>query len=143
MAIACVVDASAAFEHLLMFSRHKASDFHNLIPFKESEVIMSYLCHAEVRHTLLSWKRSKKLSHSQFTECIDKLNSMNVHTDIYPDWKWTVELAEKHSLTVYDALYLELAMTLAKSYSVVLATFDKALVIAAKAEGIPLLYQRN
>lgn len=43
-------------------------------------------------------------------------------------------LAERHSLTVYDACYLELAM----SAGIPLATFDAALVRAAQAEGVIL-----
>ena len=44
------------------------------------------------------------------------------------------ELAERHSLSVYDACYLELAM----SAGIPLATFDAALVRAAAAEGVAL-----
>ena len=68
---------------------------------------------------------------------------MDVHTDMRTSSGWTVELAKKHCLTVYDAVYLELAMELAKNYSVVLATYDKALVRAAKAEGIPPVCQKD
>lgn len=44
-------------------------------------------------------------------------------------------LAQRHRLTAYDATYLELAVRL----SLPLATCDKALIIAADAEGVALL----
>ncbi len=43
-------------------------------------------------------------------------------------------LAERHSLSVYDACYLELAM----SAGIPLATFDASLARAAAAEGVAL-----
>jgi predicted nucleic acid-binding protein len=50
-------------------------------------------------------------------------------------WRQTLQLADKHKLTVYDATYLELALRL----SLPLATLDRELRIAAQAEGVPLL----
>jgi predicted nucleic acid-binding protein len=50
-------------------------------------------------------------------------------------WDRTLELADRHNLTVYDATYLELAMRL----SLPLATLDEDLRKAAQREGVPLL----
>lgn len=50
-------------------------------------------------------------------------------------WGHTLELADRHSLTVYDATYLELALR----RSLPLATLDRDLRRAAQAEGITLL----
>lgn len=47
----------------------------------------------------------------------------------------TLALAKAHKLTIYDAAYLELAMRKRAT----LATKDKALMKAAKAEGVQLL----
>lgn len=46
----------------------------------------------------------------------------------------SVELAHRHSLTVYDAAYLQLAMDVDGE----LATYDRALAAAAEAEGVPI-----
>jgi predicted nucleic acid-binding protein len=46
-----------------------------------------------------------------------------------------LELARRHQLTVYDAAYLELAQR--KNFS--LATLDRALASAARAEGVSLI----
>jgi predicted nucleic acid-binding protein len=50
-------------------------------------------------------------------------------------WGKTLELTDKHNLTVYDAIYLELALR----RSLPLATLDIELRRAATAEGVPLL----
>ncbi|HAH09663.1 MAG TPA: hypothetical protein DCL54_06010 [Alphaproteobacteria bacterium] len=50
-------------------------------------------------------------------------------------WRDTVHLAQKYTLTVYDAAYLEMAMRLGCG----LATLDKALRAAAKQAGLAVL----
>ncbi|MCX6022396.1 MAG: type II toxin-antitoxin system VapC family toxin [Chloroflexi bacterium] len=50
-------------------------------------------------------------------------------------WTTTVRLAERHRLTVYDAMYLELA----QRRNLPLATLDSDLRAAANALGVPLL----
>jgi predicted nucleic acid-binding protein len=50
-------------------------------------------------------------------------------------WTATARLADSHGLTAYDATYLELAVRL----KLPLATNDRALMAAARAEGVVLL----
>lgn len=50
-------------------------------------------------------------------------------------WGRTLELADLHRLTVYDATYLELALRL----SLPLATLDDELRQAAQREGVPVV----
>jgi predicted nucleic acid-binding protein len=50
-------------------------------------------------------------------------------------WTVTAALADKHQLTAYDAAYLELAIR----RSAALATLDKKLARAARAEGVEVL----
>lgn len=50
-------------------------------------------------------------------------------------WETTVHLADRHRLTLYHAAYLELALR----RELPLATLDRELRRAAKAENIPLL----
>ncbi len=52
-------------------------------------------------------------------------------------WGRTLELAERHNLTVYDAAYLELALR----RRLPLATLDRELREAASAEKVALLGQ--
>ena len=50
-------------------------------------------------------------------------------------WTATARLAARHSLTLYDVAYLELA----RRRDLPLATLDRELRVAAMAEGVPLL----
>jgi predicted nucleic acid-binding protein len=50
-------------------------------------------------------------------------------------WRVTAPLALKHGLTIYDAAYLELSLRRAAP----LASLDKALIAAARAEGAALV----
>ena len=50
-------------------------------------------------------------------------------------WGSTLVLARKHRLSSYDAAYLELAMRL----QLPLATLDRALAAAGRAEGLDVL----
>ena len=50
-------------------------------------------------------------------------------------WTATARLAEQHQISAYDATYLELA----KRLNLPLATNDRALITAARVEGIALL----
>jgi len=63
---------------------------------------------------------------------------LNIGTDPDTDtfaWSSTLQLADRHSLTVYDAAYLELALRL----SLPLATLDQELRAAAQHAGLALL----
>lgn len=50
-------------------------------------------------------------------------------------WGETLRLADAHKLTIYDAAYLELSIR----RNLTLATLDRALADAARAEGVPLV----
>ena len=66
------------------------------------------------------------------------LNSLPISIDWETrkhSWGRTLELADRHNLTVYDATYLELALRL----SLPLATLDDDLRLAALRENVPLL----
>jgi predicted nucleic acid-binding protein len=54
---------------------------------------------------------------------------------LYYAWTTTAELADRFRLTIYDAVYLELA----HRHSLPLATLDAELRHAAKTIGVPLL----
>jgi len=60
--------------------------------------------------------------------------ALDPHTD-QQAWSATMQLAERHKLTLYDAAYLELALRRALP----LATLDDELRTAAAAEGVSVL----
>lgn len=69
---------------------------------------------------------------------LDRLAQYPIQVDSETDrhaWGATLQLATRHRLTLYDAAYLELAQRL----RVPLATLDRDLAAAAKAEGVAVL----
>ena len=93
-----------------------------------------HLWHLETRNSLLTAERRGRLSMRGVKERLDALKGLPIRTDADPDLESAFELARAHELSIYDALYLELA----KRESAELATLDGALGLAALAEGVPL-----
>ncbi len=92
--------------------------------------------HYEVRNALLIAVRRERLSRSGALERIRLLGQMNLSTDLNTDLDATFSLAFEHSLTFYDALYLELASRRQLS----LATLDGDLSRAARSAGVEIAH---
>ncbi len=94
----------------------------------------------EVANALL---RGARLSAADASARLERLDATGIEpTDRgLPGLLGAVELAERHRLTVYDALYLDLALDVEGG----LATLDRDLARAASAEGVPVigLYPRR
>jgi predicted nucleic acid-binding protein len=92
----------------------------------------------EVANVLLISQRNKRITKEQRRSALYVLNELPINIDQSTSkhaWEETTELAERYSLSLYDACYLELSLR----YSLPLATFDNHLKQAAKSAGI-LLY---
>jgi len=92
----------------------------------------------EVANILALSVRKGRMTQSRRDKILARLRRLPIETD--PEtgqhaWDETLELADRHKLTVYDATYLELALRL----SLPLATLDSELRKAAQAEGVTLL----
>ena len=96
------------------------------------------LWHLETRNSLIVEMRRKKLSTGWYKRIVGHLGSLPVQTDHQFNLESSFGLAVRHNLTFYDAVYLELA----KRCDVPIATFDKAIVKAAKAEKLPLICRK-
>ena len=68
-------------------------------------------------------------------ERLDALAELPIQTDGDPNFRAAMDLARKHGITFYDALYLELALRMTAE----LATLDNALARAAANEGLDVL----
>ena len=89
----------------------------------------------EVANGLRVALRRKRINSAYRDHALAKLAELDVAIDEESSahaWSATVRLADRHSLTVYDASYLELA----QRRRLPLATVDAALAQAAQAEGI-------
>ena len=93
------------------------------------------LWHFEVRNAVISNERRGRISSDQAAQTTAMLNGLPVTTDDSPDLDAAMTLARAHSLTFYDALYLELTLR----RGAVLVSLDAALLRAAQREGAATL----
>ncbi len=92
----------------------------------------------EVGNVLLVATRRGRVRVDEWPEIRAFLEALPIEIDPVATsrvWGVSLELAETHQLSVYDAMYLELAVRL----RLPLATLDRALLVAARAVGIEAL----
>ena len=100
--------------------------------------VVPELWRIEVANSLNVGFRRKRITFLDRSQALFDLDSLAITVDRETGdhaWLETLALADKHSLTVYDATYLELALRRALP----LATLDTDLRAAATAESVQLL----
>lgn len=127
-----VLDASVAVAWLLG-EQDSSTVEPVLLRLESDEALVPQLWHLEVRNSLLVASRRGRLSPDAPTERLDALRDLPIRTDSGCDLSLAFALAQKHNLSFYDAVYLELA----KRNRAPIATLDKALARAAGIEGLP------
>jgi predicted nucleic acid-binding protein len=98
-------------------------------------VVVPSLWYLEMANVLLIAQRRHRLTAVQRKAALETLTALQFTVDeegARRAFGKTSELAEKHGLTVYDAIYLELALR----RSLPLASRDEALKIAARQCGL-------
>ena len=93
---------------------------------------------AEVGNALLQAHRRRRIDHDAFENALTRLASLPLEVDDSVPrraWAATLSLAQVHGLTLYDAVYLDLAL----NRGLALATLDRQLRQAATMDGIALL----
>jgi predicted nucleic acid-binding protein len=89
----------------------------------------------EIRNILVIKERTNRITEADSTTFLSWMTRLGIELDRSADSSELLRLARKHKLTAYDAAYLELAMRI----RVPLATLDRNLSTAAKAEGVPVI----
>ena len=89
----------------------------------------------ELRNALVANERRGRISPQQVADTLADSMVLGIETDDEHDGSLILDLARGHSLTVYDAAYLEVAVR----RSLPLATLDQRLVSAAKAIGATII----
>ncbi len=89
----------------------------------------------EVRNVLMMARRRKRIAFETVLEGMAVLRRLRINITVPADDGLILSLAERHNLTAYDAAYLALAI----ERQVSLATLDKRLMAAAKAEGVVVI----
>ncbi len=97
-----------------------------------SIAVVPQLWHTEVRNALFQAERRRRSPPAQTEASFQRLNTIAVVTDTTPDYNAVLSLARLHDLSVYDALYLELAIR----STLELATLESRLGQAAAREGL-------
>ena len=97
--------------------------------------LVPQLWHVEVRSALLGAERRGRLRPLEADDCLSRVRDLPVQTDPAPDVDKAFVLARARRLSVYDALYLELALRAGTP----LATLDRALADAARSESLALV----
>ena len=93
------------------------------------------LWYAEVANTLLVFERSKRLTIQDSEKFLSDLALLTIRQDdLSPPSRQprVLDIGRIHSLSAYDATYLEFAMRRAAT----LATFDRKLAAAARTAGV-------
>ena len=91
----------------------------------------------EVGNVLLIATRRGRITRDDWPRIHTNLAALPIEIDPVSTtrvWSVALELATEHQLSVYDAMYLELAMRL----QLPLATLDRALDAAGRSEGLAL-----
>lgn len=104
---------------------------------RADETVVPAFWSLEVTNALLSGERRKRLSEADTLRFLEVLRSLAIIADDTPLGQTQddiLALGRRHSLSSYDAAYLELAMR----QGVPLATLDEKLMRAAKAAGVAI-----
>ena len=131
---AIVLDASVACDWLLddeldPRARHAAERV------SEDGALVPQLWHLEVRNALVTAERRGRLTAQGMADRLRALRQLPVVTDPEPDVDAAVALARSHHISIYDAVYLELA----RRHRAALATLDSGLLGAAAAVEVPVV----
>ncbi len=134
--MAFVIDASVVLAWLLPDERSDAAQSLLMRAVHERPRAPSLLM-LEVGNALLQAERRTRLRRAARLDLLDALTALPIALEpIAAEAMLRAgELAARHTLTLYDACYLELAI----ARSCALATFDRALADAARKEGVLLL----
>ena len=132
--MAVVVDAAFAAAWFLPDERSEPTDatLHRLI--REPAFVPS-LFWREARNLLLNAERRRRISAGGAVAAMQRLWRLPIEDRGAGRDAATFSLARNHQLSAYDAVYLELAL----AERLPLATLDRKLAAAARAEGILVL----
>jgi predicted nucleic acid-binding protein len=133
-----VLDASAALAWIFERRDPQEAERANrvLAALAEQWVTVPDLWHVEVLNSLVTGHRRGVLSLSAALDFLAKIDNLPIATDSSPIAERKTHifaLAREYGLSAYDAAYLDLALRLGAA----LVSFDKKLVQAQEAAGVP------
>lgn len=99
---------------------------------EHEDIVAPWLLWAELRNILIVSERRGRIPVGSAEQITDAVDAFGIALDTAPASAVVLDLARRHRLTVYDALYLELALR----QGATLASLDAALLAAARAEAV-------
>ena len=130
---ALVVDALVAAAWILSDEHSEGAEALK-IDIAERSMLVPTLWWAETRNLLLMAERRGRIGEAATAKALIQLTRLPIVFDGEPEEGALLSLARAHQLSVYDALYLELA----RRKGTALATLDKRLAAACRAERVEL-----
>ena len=131
-----VIDASVATTWLFEDESHAiAEDILDALindSAEDNAGIVTRHWHLEVRNALLMGERRGRITPESASYQLSFLNRLPLQTDMDANLDTVFHLARLYNLTMYDAMYLELALRKRLS----LATLDRRLAQAASEAGV-------
>ncbi|MHB8303989.1 MAG: type II toxin-antitoxin system VapC family toxin [Acidobacteriaceae bacterium] len=133
--MAFVLDSSIACSWAFRDENHRNADLALDRIRNEEAIFVPSLFWYEVRNVLAVHERSGRIRASDTAAFLRDIVQFRFTVDPVPDDAEVLRLARRHTLSIYDAVYLELAMR----KQTALATLDRALIVACKKDDVPLL----
>ncbi|MEZ5690257.1 MAG: type II toxin-antitoxin system VapC family toxin [Rickettsiales bacterium] len=128
-----VIDASIFIAAIIDDESDEFSDsIYELITNEEITVVVPPIFYYEVANVFLQVLRRKRITKEKYHNYLEILSDFPLFVDGGQLFLEVANLAEVHSLTVYDASYLEVA----RRNGCLLATLDKQLSKAASNIGV-------
>ena len=128
-----VLDASVANTWIFEDESHPRADA-ALAEVLNSSGFVTRHWHLEVRNALIVGERRGRISLSESIRGLLYLSGLPLQTDTEADLGAAFDLARLYNLSMYDAMYLELALRL----GLPLATLDRGLGRAASEAGVEM-----
>ena len=141
--MAFVLDCSVTMAWLFPDEATDATD-HLRDSLVEDSAFVPSLWPVEVAGVLLAATRRRRVGVDEWSEICAHLDMLPIEIDPVSTsrvWGAVLDLANRHGLSAYDAMYLELAVRM----RIPLATLDRALAAAGQAAGVdvPTLARRG
>ncbi len=129
-----VLDASVTACWALADENDQAADV-ALDLIRSDEAVVPAIWWFEVRNFLIVAERRKRIAEADTAAFLREILQFAIRVDRAPDEAQVLQLCRTYRLSVYDAVYLELA----RRDGVPLATLDADLAKAAKTEGVSIV----
>ena len=132
--ITLVIDASVANAWIFEDESHPSADAALTEVLRNGGLVTRHW-HLEVRNALIIGERRGRSTPEESRRGLSYLGGLRLQTDIAADLDHALDLARIYNLTMYDAMYLELAIR--REFP--LATLDRQLTRAASEAGVETL----